>query len=457
MKFSCTQENLKQGLLTVSRVASKNTNLPILQNVLLQAGDGKVVLAATNLEIGVQVTIRGKVDQPGSFTLPAQLLTSYVSLLSSERVDCALVGKEVQFSANGQATVMKGEEATDFPTLPTIEQTNRYQLSKANLEVALQQTIVAAAVDESRPEIAGVCFKLSKASLVLAATDSYRLAERTVEVVEGEGSQKVILPQRAAQELLRLLQSVTAEMVEVLVTENQFACHLADVEFVSRLVEGKFPEYEQIIPKSGLTTALLSKDDFIKAVKGAALFSKTGVNDITLTFSSTDQAVQIKAVNVQLGQNITTQAAQVTGDEVSITFNYRYLLDGLQNMAGNEVRFLANTGMSPGFFQSTTDEHFVYIIMPIKQWCGHDAGVVTRRYRETVTACGHRWNCPGQYGDGGFSAVHTKRISRGNNHGVWTNVCAWLRVGGAVNQPSIDADATGAWARYYTLHPAGVW
>ncbi len=367
MKFSCTQENLKQGLLTVSRVASKNTNLPILQNVLLQAGDGKVVLAATNLEIGVQVTIRGKVDQPGSFTLPAQLLTNYVSLLSSERVDCALVGKEVQFSANGQATVVKGEEATDFPTLPIIEQTNRYQLSKANLEIALQQTIVAAAADESRPEIAGVCFKLSKANLVLAATDSYRLAERTVEVVEGEGSQKVILPQRAAQELLRLLQSVTAEMVEVLVTENQFACHLADVEFVSRLVEGKFPEYEQIIPKTGLTTALLSKDDFIKAVKGVALFSKTGVNDITLTFSPTDQAVQIKAVNVQLGQNTTTQTAQVTGDEVSITFNYRYLLDGLQNMAGNEVRFLANTGMSPGLFQSTTDEHFVYIIMPIKQ------------------------------------------------------------------------------------------
>lgn len=367
MKFSCTQENLKQGLLTVSRVASKNSNLPILQNVLVRSGDGKVTLAATNLEIGVQVTIRGKVDQPGSFTLPAQLLTNYVALLSSERVDCALVGKEVQFSADGQATVMKGEEATDFPILPTVEEINRYQTTKADLERALQQTIVAAAVDESRPEIAGVCFKLSKDTVVLAATDSYRLAERTITVLEGGSDQKVILPQRAAQELLRLLQSVRAESVEILVTDNQFACHLADVEFVSRLVEGKFPEYEQIIPKTGQTTALLSKDDFIKAVKGAALFSKTGVNDITLTFLQADQAVQIKAVNVQLGQNTTTQAVTLTGEDVSITFNYRYLLDGLQNMLGGEVRFLANTGMSPGLLQSTADDGFVYIIMPIKQ------------------------------------------------------------------------------------------
>lgn len=367
MKFSCTQENLKHGLQVVGRVASKNTNLPILQNVLVRAEDNRVVLATTNLEIGVQVTVRGKVEEPGSFTLPAQLFSNYVGLLSSERVDCVLADHEFRVTANGQATVLKGEVATDFPILPTIENAQSYILAKADLELALQQTVVAAAVDESRPEIAGVCFKLSNQSLTLAATDSYRLAERTCALIQGASDQKVILPQRSAHELLRLLQTETVDEVTILVTEAQFACRFADVEFVSRLIEGKFPEYEHIIPKSGQTQAWLNKDEFSKAVKGAALFSKTGVNDISLLFSPAQQSVQIKAMNAQLGQNVTTLSARGDGDDVTITFNYRFLLDGLQNMIGAEVKFWANTNLSPALFQSTTDEQYAYIIMPIKQ------------------------------------------------------------------------------------------
>lgn len=367
MKFSCTQENLKHGLLTVSRVASKNANLPILQNILLKAGDGTVTLAATNLEVGVQVKVRGKVDKPGVFTLPAQLFTNYVSLLTTERVDCELVGKEVRLSANGQTTIVKGEEAADFPILPEIEQTNSYRITKASFELALQQTSIAAAVDESRPEIAGVCMKTRGNQLILAATDSYRLAECTLPLSEGSGDKTVIVPQRSAQELLRLLQSVAADEIVFYLSENQFACRFADVDFISRLVEGKFPDYEQIIPKTGQTTAHLAKEDFIKAIKGAALFSKTGVNDITLTFSELSHTVQVQAANVQLGQNTTTQPAQVEGDEVAITFNYRYVLDGLQHIVGSEVKCLLSGSMSPTLFQSVTDDQFLYIVMPIKQ------------------------------------------------------------------------------------------
>ncbi len=367
MKFSCTQENLKHGLLVVGRVASKNTNLPILQNVLVKAEDNRVVLATTNLEIGVQVTVRGKVEEVGSFTLPAQLFSNYISLLSSERVDCVLTDNEFRVTANGQATVLKGEGAADFPILPAIEDAQSYTLAKADLELALQQTVVAAAVDESRPEIAGVCFKFTNQQLTLAATDSYRLAERTCAVLEGGVDQKIILPQRSAHELLRLLQTETVTDVTILVTETQFACRFADVEFVSRLIEGKFPDYEHIIPKSGQTQAWLNKDEFTKAVKGAALFSKTGVNDINLAFNPTEQTVQIKAMNAQLGQNVTTLAARGEGEPVAITFNYRFLLDGLQNMAGPEVKFWANTNLSPALFQATADEQYTYIIMPIKQ------------------------------------------------------------------------------------------
>ena len=367
MKFSCTQENLKHGLLLVSRVASRNTNLPILQNILIKAETNQIILAATNLEIGVEVQLRGRVDEAGSFTVPAQLITNYISLLATDRVDCVLVNNELQISANGQATVLKGESATDFPIVPTVEGASKYDVAKVDLELALQQTVVAAAIDESRPEIAGVCFKVEGQKLTLVATDSYRLAERTMDLKAGSGDTKVILPQRSAHELLRLLQASQVEIVSVLIQDNQLACHFSDVAFISRLVEGKFLDYEQIIPKTGSTTSELSKADFVKAVKGAALFSKTGVNDIYLLFSKTEQTVQIKATNIQLGQNVTTLPAKVEGDDVDITFNYRFLLDGVQTMVGETVQFIANGKVSPGLFRSSQDERFVYVIMPIKQ------------------------------------------------------------------------------------------
>ncbi|MFA6475281.1 MAG: DNA polymerase III subunit beta [Patescibacteria group bacterium] len=367
MKFSCTQENLKHGLLIVSRVANKNANLPILQNVLIKAQDNKIVLAATNLEIGVQATLRAKVDTDGSFTLPAQLFSNYVALLTTEKIDCELQQNELRVTANGQATVLKGEGAGDFPILPTVEGGQHYSLVRGDLEVALQQTILAAAIDETRPEIAGICLMFSDKNLKLAATDSYRLAERTAPLTQVGESMKIILPQRSAHELLRLIQFIQIETVDLFVTETQIACRLGEVEFISRLIEGKFPDYEQIIPKAGQTTVSLDKNDLMKAVKGAALFSKTGVNDINLTFNATDQTLQIKAVNTQLGQNVTTLPAQVAGDDVTIVFNYRFLLDGLQCLIGNEVICLLNGQLSPALIKGGSDDLFNYIIMPIKQ------------------------------------------------------------------------------------------
>jgi len=367
MKFSCTQENLQRGLAVLGRVAGKNSNLPILQNILIQASNGTITLSATNLEIGVKTTVRGKVDVEGSFTLPAQLLSNYIGLITAERIDCELAGKEFRITADGQATVMKGEVAVDFPILPTVDTTQHHTVLKSDLELALQQTVVAAALDETRPEIAGVWLAFRQSTLIIAATDSYRLAERKIPLQSSLVETQIIIPQRSAQELLRIIQTTTSTEVVFYTSDTQFGCTVGEVEFVSRVIEGKFPDYAQIIPQQGNTTAQIEVSPFSKAVKGAALFSKTGVNDIELVFKPDDNSVQLKAVNVQLGQNVIKLPGQVTGEPVTIVFNYRFLLDGLQHIQGQVISVLLLNGISPAIFRSVTDPNYTYVIMPIKQ------------------------------------------------------------------------------------------
>jgi DNA polymerase-3 subunit beta len=370
MNFSCTQENLAHALALVARVASRNTNLPILQNVLIEASETGIRLAATNLEIGLQVRVRGKVAVPGSFTVPANLLSNYISLLPSERIDCELIGNELDLHTTDHSSRIKGEPAADFPILPTIEKNTCLTLDRAVFMEVLQQVVVAAAIDESRPEIAGVYIHTKDKKLVLAATDSYRLAERTVVLPQAtEGAVGVILPQRSAVELLRLLQSTAmTEQVDICVSETQLGCVSAEVEFVSRLVQGHFPDYEQIIPQTGRTTITAQRADLVKAVKGAALFSKTGVNDIEVAIKPDQQQMTVRATNAQVGENTAIVAADIGGEATSVVLNYRFMLDGLQHGRGDNVTVLLNDRNSPGVLRSTDpNDSYVYIIMPIKQ------------------------------------------------------------------------------------------
>lgn len=367
MKFSCTQENLNHGLQIIGSIANKNVNLPILQNVLIKAGDGKITLSATNLEIGVRVDVRGKVDQSGEFTLPAQLFSNYVNLLTNEQVQCELTGNEFKINSGEQHSIIKGESAIEFPILPEIEDGQRYEIEKVSFQTALQQVVIAASMDETRPEIAGVFFHIEDQELILAATDSYRLAEKRVKLAFAQSVAKSILPQRSAQELLRILQNSDADQVVIYISESQMACEINQVRFVSRVIEGNFPDYTQIIPEQGNTSVILSKGELVKTIKGAALFSKTGINDVKLSFNSNQKQISVNAVNAQLGENTGTVTAAISGNDVDVVFNHRYFLDGLQHLENDEVEMMLVDSISPAVLKAKNESSYTYVIMPIKQ------------------------------------------------------------------------------------------
>ncbi len=384
MKISCTQENLNQGLFIVSHIASKNTALPILNNILIQSTEGIIKLSATNLEIGVNCTIRGKIEEKGEFTVQSKLLADYISLLPKQQIDLKTLhnsnedhGQTIEIKCKNYSTKIKGQSAADFPLIPQIEKKNAYILNCQKFRQAISQVIFAVSISENRPEISGVLFDFIGKSLVIAATDSYRLAEKKVELDKKSISvpQRVIIPSRTLQELQRILGSFKdpasiseIENIEIYLSENQILFVLGNIELISRLVEGQYPDYQQIIPKESNTQAVVETNDFIKATKTASLFTRSGIYDVGLNFSTEDKEITVSAANNQLGENTSQIPCDISGQKNNIVVNYKYLLDGLQNMDSGQVEIKIIDSGNPCIIKPVgKNTDYLYIIMPIRQ------------------------------------------------------------------------------------------
>ncbi len=368
MKLTCTQENLTQGLNAVAHIASKNTNLPILNNILIRAEKGGVELSATNLEIAITSRVRGKVEHEGAFTVPARLLAEYVNLLEQGQVTIELDGATLLIQSGAAQTKLRGMPPEEFPLIPVVDATTRFRVAAGEFREAVGQVVFAAATDDTRPEISGVFLNFSEKTLTMAATDSYRLAERTLALIENENNQTmgVIVPAKTLQELVRLLMA-TDDALTFCLTQNQALFLTQESRLVSRLIDGQYPDYRQIVPTAHQTRCVVETAEFVQAVRATSLFSRPGINDLALAFSPERGTIDLTAANAQVGENHQTVKADVGGDANTIVFNGRYLLDGLTTVPTDRVVFAMTNSASPGILRGDGDEQFLYIIMPIKQ------------------------------------------------------------------------------------------
>lgn len=356
---------------------NKNVNLPILQNVLIKAEGGNIRFTTTNLETAISCSVRGKVDTPGEYTTPAKLFLDFVSLLPNETVEMEIKDEGMKVVCGNHRTRINGVPASEFPLIPTVEATRIYQIKADEFRQALSQVLFAVALNESRPELTGVYLRFTKekgGQVILAATDSYRLAERTVGLAKApmEDAQ-VIVPAKALSEINRILSvfkdSVEApEEVVLNLSDNQAVFTYGSVELISRIIEGNYPDYKQIIPKQFQTSVIIDREDFIKAVKAASLFSKTGLFDITLEITPSKGEFSIRAVDNSRGENVATCKAEVSGEVNNVAVNYRYLLDGLNAISTEKVVFEMIDPSNPCLVTPKGEKkEYLYIVMPIKQ------------------------------------------------------------------------------------------
>jgi DNA polymerase-3 subunit beta len=376
MKFSTLQENLKQGLFIASHVAGKNTNLPILNNVLIEAKDGNIKLITTNLEVGIITTIRGKVEKDGSFAVDAKIFTDYVGLLANEKIDIDLKENKLNIEIEKNKTKITGQSPEEFPLIPVVSRDLYYSAKIEDFKKALLQVIFSVSTSESRIELSGVLFNFFNNKLIVAATDSYRLAEKEINIKTNKNDaeeKRVIIPAKTIQEVIRILgggkdnEKAEGGEIKFYLSDNQILFVVGATELVSRLIEGQYPDYKQIIPTTSKTNALINKTKLIRMIKIASLFSRANVNDVNLDFPIRKGQVIISSTSGQTGENITEMEALVNGEDNGIVINYRYLLDGLNNIEGDNVKLEIIDSNTPCVIRPEEEKNYLYIIMPIKQ------------------------------------------------------------------------------------------
>ncbi len=364
MKFLCTQDNLLVGLEAVVHIASHNSTLPILNNILLKNTKAGLELAATNLEVAVTTTVRGKTETEGAVTIQGKLLLDWVNLTPAEKIELEVLDGNLLITAGKRRATIRGVPSDEFPVIPEIVSGIKFVGQSDELLSALSCVSLGVKADEGRPEISGVLWQIKNNQLFLVGTDSYRLTEAQI-TIEGGKDMQIITPLKTVQELTRVASG--SKEVQILVNDNQILFTIDDTKIISRLVSGQYPDYQQIIPSHFTNKLIVEKDELVQAVRAASLFVRAGINDIKLSYSP-EGVINISSTNAQIGENFTEIApVKSEGEGVDIVFNYRYFLDGLQSISTSRVVLELNNSNSPAMIKPLDRTGFYYIIMPIRQ------------------------------------------------------------------------------------------
>jgi DNA polymerase-3 subunit beta len=368
VKLSVMQENLARGLSVVSRAVS-NRSLPVLTNVLLKTEDGGLKLTATNLEIGITYWVPGKIETDGATSVPARLLTDLVnSLPSSEPILLELGdGETLHIRAGRFESNIKGIPAEDFPTVQTAGERPITRVAQKVLRQALDETAFAAASDEARPILTGVLAKFEGDQLTLAAADNYRIAVKTITILDPVEETSVVIPARALHELARIL-SDTDEPVSIVLahSRNQLLFHIDGVDLVTRLIDGQYPNYQSVLPASHATRAVLDREELLRAVRPAALIAHESANIVKLGVGlDGDGAITVSA-NAEVGDHVGRVEAAIEGDGTTIAFNARFLADVLEKVDAEQFALELNGPLSPGVFKPIGDDRYVHVVMPLR-------------------------------------------------------------------------------------------
>jgi DNA polymerase-3 subunit beta len=369
VKLSVMQENLARGLSVVSRAVSTRSTLPVLANVLLKTEDAGLKLTATNLEIGITYWVPGKIESDGATTVPARLLTDLVNTLpAGDRVDLDLqAGDTLHIKCGRFETHVKGIDADEFPAIGAAGERPTTRVAQNVLRRALAETTFAAASDEARPILTGVLARFEGDQLTLAAADNYRIAVKTIPVLDAVPETSVVIPARALNELSRVLADVE-DPVEILLAsgKNQIQFHLDGIDLVSRLIDGQFPNYQQVVPTSHTTRAVLDREELLRAVRPAALIAHESANIVKLQVSADGEPGITVSANAEVGDHVGQVEADVDGDGTTIAFNARYLADVLTNVSADQFGLELNGPLSPGVFKPVGDERYVHVVMPVR-------------------------------------------------------------------------------------------
>ncbi|MFH0968923.1 MAG: DNA polymerase III subunit beta [Patescibacteria group bacterium] len=383
MKLICTQENFKKAIYSTERVIGKQATLPILENILLETEKGMLKVSATNLEIGVFLRIGAKIEKEGKITIPAKLISSFVNNLPpGENIQIEAEKQVLKISSGNYKANIKGLSAQDFPIIPEMEGDFLFSFLGHELKDAIPKLLTCASIDGARPELSGINVVLSEGKISLAATDSFRLLEFEANLKKENNdnysiftakTSSLIIPASTFAEVFRAINPETQE-IKVSVEENQIFFQIDGTRVVSRLINGKYPEYKQIIPKEFATKSIIKKEELLRAVKIASIFTNSKSGEVNFKFNAEKGKLKILSQAEDKGENESEIEIEIKGQEQEIVFNPRYFIDGINTISSSKIAVLANSGTSPVVLRMVEEkdnlnevvEKLTYVVMPIK-------------------------------------------------------------------------------------------
>jgi DNA polymerase-3 subunit beta len=372
MKVEILKDNFKSGLGIIEKIVGKNLSLPILDNVLISTEDNFLSLSSTDLETAIKLWILTKIIKNGKVVVPAKFLSSFISLLPNEKITLEEKKQGLYVECKSFKNHVQGFNPEEFPLLPEFKNAEYLEVDNKKLCQGLSQIVDVASPSQSRPEISGIYFIFSKNLIKIAATDSFRLAEKTI-TLESPVKKDIsfILPQKPAREIINILEEKEGKVkIYTLPNQTMFEFPMKEVshpqvQIISRLIEGEYPNYEEIIPKKFKTHIVLKRDEFLNQIKAASLFSGK-INEIKIKTDGQSKEVQIFAQDPDIGQSQSSVVGKIEGEPIEVSFNHKFLIDGLLKIKSSEIVFDISKEEGPCVLKPVGDTSYIYVVMPIK-------------------------------------------------------------------------------------------
>lgn len=374
MKLTILQEKLKKGLSIVERVSSKSLSLPVLNNILICAEKNLINLAATDLEIGINYWELSKIDEEGKITIPAHLFSGFIGMLPNEKIEIEEEKESLVIKCKKYKTQIKGISAEEFPIIPQVNEGENINVNASVFCQNLNQVADIASPSNTRPEISGVYLVFSKNQITMVSTDSFRLAEKKIFLKQSANLNKdynLIIPQRATKEIINIFGEYNKDL-KIYFSSNQIMFEVImeetnhpHIQLISRLIEGEYPNYKEIIPLKYSTQITIEKNEFINQIKTASFFSGK-VNEIKIKANENEKEIEVSSQSSDVGSHLSYVPAKITGEKVEIAFNHKFLLDGLINIKSSEVVLELNGDSGAAVLKPVGDDSYLYVVMPIK-------------------------------------------------------------------------------------------
>ncbi len=367
MKIECLKEKLGISISQAEKITGKNLTLPVLGCLFLEAKNNTLKIKATNLDLGIEIEVPVKVIQEGVVAVPGAILSSFVSnLYQDKNIVLEVVDKNLVVSTERTSTTIKSFLHEDFPTIPVVTPEKSFTINPVDFVRGLKSVWYSAAVSSMKPELSSVyIYGDDEGNVVFVATDSFRLAEKKVKVKKIKEFSQILIPFKNVGEIIRVLENAKDDVV-INLTKNQISFSYGNIYLTSRVIDGVFPDYKQIIPKEYSTEAVLLKQDFVNSLKIANIFSDK-FNQINIQALPSKKVFELKTKNADVGENTNRLDAVFTGEDVAINFNYRYIVDCFQSIETDSVSLSFNGLNKPMVVRGVSDTSFLYLVMPMNK------------------------------------------------------------------------------------------